>query len=106
MGGGGEGGEGGDKGAGGAGGAGKVKITNAQCPMPHAQCPMPHDAAMLQVGRADGRCYNGGKIRNALPPQRTGSPMPHAPCPMPNAHLRSKLRTDQHCADTDVGEDF
>ncbi|MBW4475315.1 MAG: hypothetical protein KME54_00215 [Tolypothrix brevis GSE-NOS-MK-07-07A] len=40
-----------------------------------------------QVGKADGRCYNGaaafggnlppktclGKIRNALPPQRTGS---------------------------------
>ncbi len=30
------------------------------CPIPYAQCPMPMPH--------DGRCYNGGDLRNALPP--------------------------------------
>ncbi|MGI2905549.1 hypothetical protein [Tolypothrix sp. VBCCA 56010] len=28
---------------------------------------------MLQVGRADGRCFKPGNPSNALPPQRSGS---------------------------------
>ncbi|MBW4569415.1 MAG: hypothetical protein KME31_15745 [Tolypothrix carrinoi HA7290-LM1] len=46
---------------------------------------MTHDGRCVTVGRSDGRCFNGGNLRNALPPQRTASPMPHAPCPMPHA---------------------
>ena len=31
---------------------------------------------MLQRGKPDGRCLNGGNLRTALAPQRTGSPCP------------------------------
>ncbi|MGI2907564.1 hypothetical protein [Tolypothrix sp. VBCCA 56010] len=43
---------------------------------------------MLQVGRADGRCFNRGNLRNALPPQCpiTNYLFPNAHCPMPIAH--------------------
>ncbi|UYD31558.1 MULTISPECIES: hypothetical protein [unclassified Tolypothrix] len=44
-----------------------------QYPMPNAPCPMPND----------GSCYNGGDLRNALPPP---CPMPHSQFSMPNAH--------------------
>ncbi|MGI2902824.1 hypothetical protein [Tolypothrix sp. VBCCA 56010] len=44
----------------------------------HALCPMPHD----------GRCYNGGNLRNALPPP---CPMPHAPCPIPHPCIKNHL---------------
>ncbi|MGI2907256.1 hypothetical protein [Tolypothrix sp. VBCCA 56010] len=51
-----------------------------------------------QVGIPDGRCFKGGNLRNALPPQATGSPLPFtlfpssksplpiAHCPLPIAH--------------------
>ncbi|MGI2904720.1 ATP-binding protein [Tolypothrix sp. VBCCA 56010] len=48
----------GDRGTGGQGGRGERNFTN------------------------DGRCFNGGNLRNALPPQ---CPMPYAQCPIPNA---------------------
>ncbi|MBW4570360.1 MAG: hypothetical protein KME31_20750 [Tolypothrix carrinoi HA7290-LM1] len=48
---------------------------------------------MLQVGRPDGRCFNGGNLRNALPPQRTGSPITHYPLPLRGSEGASSRET-------------
>ncbi|NEU76868.1 hypothetical protein PI95_031300 [Hassallia byssoidea VB512170] len=51
---------------------------------PHLPIP-PFSLSPVAHGGDHGRCYNGGNLRNALPPQdRAGSPFPtpHSPLPI------------------------